>query len=105
MKLDVSNLKVAEHKGMYTLKIIMPDGSGNYLHTGVHDLESVLIIRSLIDEHEIYEQDISIISDEGYYRISLVLEDYNNDKYEFHSRKLNLNDVIFERDQLLMDTC
>ena len=103
MKLDLSTVKVVEYHHGFTIRIMMPDGSGNYLHTGRHDLESILVIRSLILDQEIYEQQISIVKDEDYYRLNLLVEDCNNDKYQFHSRKLNLNDVVFERDQLLMD--
>ena len=102
MQLDVSNLKVVtHHDGGYTLNIMMPDGSGNYLHTGNHDMESILIIRQLLLEKEFYDQDLKIIPDKKYYRLELTVSDVNNDKYVFHSRMLNLNDVIFERDQLL----
>lgn len=103
MKLDLSTVKIVEHKDAFTIKIMMPDGSGNYLHTGTHDIESVIVIRDLIMDQEIYDQQISIVRDEGYYRLILTVEDCNHDKYEFHSRKLNLNDALFERDQLLMD--
>lgn len=102
MKLDVSNLKVMKHNDNFALKIMMPDGSDNFIHTEDNDLLSILINRSLLLEQEINEQQIEIIEDGTYYRLNLFLEDVNDEKHKFHSRKLNLNDVVFERDQLIL---
>ena len=65
-------------------------------------MENILIIRSLRLDQEIDEQQTSIVKEEKYYRICLTIKDVNDDIHEFHSRKLNLNDAIFERDQLII---
>lgn len=102
MKLDEDNLKVFKHDKGHCLKIIMPDGSGNYLHLQLYnDVNSMLIIRDLLLEQEIYMQDVEVIEDGTYYRLNVTLKDCNNDSYDFHSRKLNLNDVVYERLQIL----
>jgi|APSaa5957512535_1039671.scaffolds.fasta_scaffold79876_2 hypothetical protein len=102
MKLDVSNLKVfKDDDDNFALKIMMPDGSDNFLHSEGYSLESILIIRSLLLEQEIYEQQIEIKESSEYFRINSHIEDINDETYFFHSRILNLNDVIFERDQLI----
>ena len=103
MKLDVSNLKVFKHEKGYCLKIMMPDGSDNYLHMQLYnDIESILLIRDLLLEQEIYQPDLQIMEDGTYYRIWLSIKDVNGDSYQFHSRKLNLNDVVFERMQIIL---
>ena len=103
MKLDVLNLKVFKHVKGHCLKIMMPDGSDNYLHLQLYnDIESILLMRDLLLEQEIYESNIAIREDDRYYRIYLNLKDVNDDLYSFHSRKLNINDVVFERSQLLL---
>lgn len=101
MQLTISNLKVFKHGDDYALKLMMPDGSDNYLHTETNDLESILINRSLLLEQEIDETQIKIKETDKYYRLYLNLQDVNGELHIFHSRKLNLNDVIFERDLLL----
>ena len=102
MKLDESNLKVFKHDKGHCLKIIMPDGSDNYLHLQVfNDVHSILLMRDLLLEQEIYENDLQVKEDGTYYRLWLNLKDCNGDEYPFHSRKLNLNDVVYERMQIL----
>ena len=102
MDLDESNLKLMKHEKGHTLKIIMPDGSENYLHLQLYnDVNSMAMIRDLLLEQSIYIQDIEIKEDETYYRLFVTLKDCNNDVYDFHSRKLNLNDAVYERMQLI----
>jgi len=103
MKLTEENLKVFRHHEGYGLQIMMPDDSGNYLHNGNQiDLNDTLITRALLLEQEIFEHDIHIKKEDGYFRIELRLKDVNGNKEYFHSRKLNLNDVVFERMQLVV---
>jgi len=105
MKLTEANLKVFQKsEDEFALKIIMPDDSDNYLHSGGRvDLHDVLLIRDLLLDQEIYEPDIEIIRDEKYFRIQLKVQDVNDDKVLFHSRKMNINDVVYERMQLIVD--
>lgn len=102
MKLDESNLKLFKHDKGHCLKIVMPDGSDNYLHLQLfNDVNSMLMYRDLLLEQEIYLQDIEVKEDGSYYRIWVTLKDCNSDSYQFHSRKLNLNDAVYERMQIL----
>lgn len=102
MKLDESNLVIdTKDKGKYVLKIMMPDGSRNYLHGLISDsINNLVIERDLLLEQEIYDQDVSIAEEDSYFRLNLSIKDVNGTEHFFHSRKLNINDVIFERMQV-----
>lgn len=101
MKLDESNLVVQRYKNGYCLAILMPDGSRNYLHTDLEmPINDTLIVRDLLLDQEFSSQEIEVYGDGEYFRIRLELSDINGTKYTFHSRKLNLNDAVFERMQL-----
>lgn len=88
--------------GFYTVKILMPDLSRNFLH-GKHFLtvNDALAERDILNGVTFYSNDISISEDGGYYRILLTVKDCNDEPHIFHSRKLNLIDVVYEREQLL----
>ena len=102
MKLDVSNLKVFIHHEGYALKILMPDGSGNYLHNGnKEDLNETILIRDLLLEQEINQEELLTKEDDRYFRLELRIKDVNGLEQYFHSRKLNLNDIVFEKELLL----
>ena len=104
MKFNDSNLYIEEHGLGYTLNIRMPDGSRNYLHTKFYrDLMTAIFHRDELIKHFMIWNNavIGIIKDEKYYRIIISFEgDFG--KARFHSRKLNLNDAIYERMQLLV---
>jgi len=101
MKLTDSNVYIVAHGGQYTVNIQMPDGSRNYLHSKQMDLDSAIITKELIDEQDIDHMSIIIRNDGQYYRLVAVIK-CNDEVEEFHSRKLNLNDVIYERMQILV---
>ena len=102
MKLTESNLIIQSHKSGFCMAIMMPDGSRNYLHTDLQmSINDVIVCRDLLLGQEFYNQDIDIKQDESYFRLHVNLKDPNGTEYEFHSRKLNLNDVVFERMQLV----
>ena len=100
MKFTDSNLYITEHRLGFTLNIQMPDGSRNYLHTEFYqDLMTAIYYRDeLIKNFMIRNDVIGISKDEKYYRIIILFED-GFGKVRFHSRKLNLNDAIYERMQ------
>ena len=104
MKFTDSNLYITEHGLGFTLNIRMPDGSRNYLHTNLYrDLATVIFHKDELIKNFMIRNDavIGIIKDEKYYRIIISFEgDFG--KARFHSRKLNLNDAIYERMQLLV---
>lgn len=103
MKLTDSNLRVFEYKEGYALKIMMPDGSQNYLHSGERlELIDLLEERDRLLGQEISSHDIGIKSDDKYFRLVVRVDDGSKDKYYFHSRKINLNDAVFERMQLII---
>ena len=84
------------------MAIMMPDGSRNYLHTDLQmPINDVMVCRDLLLEQEFTQQEIEIKQDESYFRLEVNLKDVNGTDYKFHSRKLNLNDVVFERMQLV----
>ncbi|MGI0057333.1 MAG: hypothetical protein ACREAK_08170 [Nitrosarchaeum sp.] len=100
MKISLSNTYIIAHGGGFTVNIEMPDGSRNYLHSEPFDLDSAIITRELIEEQDIDHMNLLIRVELGYYRLVAVLKN-NDESVEFHSRKLNLNDVVYERMQLL----
>ena len=101
MELTEANTYItSDHKG-FNINIEMPDGSRNYLHHRVQEIESAIIVRELILENSIDHMNLRLVFDEGYYRIYVTIEDANKDRHVFHSRKLNLNDAIYERMQLI----
>lgn len=102
MKLDTGNMYITEHGPMFTVNIQMPDGSRNFLHHKEMDLDSAILIRELIEECSIDHMNIAIIPEDQYYRLVANIKDCNGDGHRFHSRKLNLNDAVYERMQLLM---
>lgn len=101
MEINTGNTFITVHGNLYTVNIQMPDGSRNYLHHKEVSLESAIIVRELLEECSIDHMNTTIIPEDGYYRLIVNIADCNDDKHKFHSRKLNLNDVIFERMQLL----
>lgn len=100
----VESKKIVDNTGIvprFTVRIYMPDGSRNYVHSKDMDLESAIITRELIIDQSIDHVNIVVRRDGDYYRLVVVLK-LNDDTEEFHSRKLNLNDVVFERNQLII---
>lgn len=104
MKFTDSNLYITEHGLGYTINIQMPDGSRNYLHTKFYkDLTTAIFHKNELIKNFVISNDnvIGIIRDEKYYRIIVSFRgDFG--QVRFHSRKLNLNDAIYERMQLLV---
>lgn len=102
MNLDVSNLKVFKHNNEFALQIIMPDESKNFLHSeSFLDINDAVKIKDQLMGMVVRSENLLILNDESYFRIDVVLRPKEK-SYSFHSRKLNLNDVVFERDQLLI---
>jgi len=101
MELNVGNTFITKHGKFYTVNIQMPDGSRNFLHHKELGLESALIVRELVEECSIDHMNLNIIEEDKYYRLVANIKDCNGDEHRFHSRKLNLNDVVYERMQLL----
>ena len=102
MELNEGNTYITKHDDrLYCINIEMPDGSRNYLHHKAVDLESAIIVRELINECSIDHMNMAIIGEDQYYRVIVNIADCNGDKHRFHSRKLNLNDAVYERMQLL----
>lgn len=100
MKLDSTNLYLKQDGDGYKVCIEMPDKSRNYLHNEVHDLEEAIWIMGDFDgQYEIEE--VFVVEDDTYFRLELRLTDGRGKPQVFHSRKLNLNDAIYERGLLL----
>ena len=101
MQLNEGNTFITEHDKGYIVNIQMPDGSRNSLHCKVQDLESTIITREMIMENSIDHMNIIIERVDKYFRLLVAVKDCNSETVVFHSRKLNLNDVVYERMQLL----
>ena len=98
MELKITqNLYLEKVNGGYQICIAMPDQSRNYMHCEIlKNIEEALIFMKDLDE--ITLDSVAVIEDDKYYRIhAVILVDEGNRALHFHSRKLNLNDVIFEK--------
>ena len=118
MKIDEKNLyitKVVEdnNKWYYELRIEYPDKSRNFLHWDdegrTQDLNELINTKTTIlsFDNEINEETCRAIDDGTYYRIEapITIPTYKSGiEVTFHSRKLNLNDVVSERIYLLVST-
>ncbi len=108
MKLTDSNVFIMKHGPKYhRICIAMPDGSRNYLHCDIEmelqtavENRDVLVNERLVNNYLIDEGNIRIIPDGTYYRLFVVVG--NSPQLDFHSRKLNVNDAVYERMQLLV---
>lgn len=113
LKINRDNCYLKEHYDKehkidgYSICIEMPDESRNYLHTQPFPIDTALAIRDEILEREINKADIELRWDDYYNRLyfglrcndnQLLLKLANAMIIYFHSRKLNLNDAIYERD-------
>lgn len=103
MKLTDDNVRLEKTAKGYCIKIEMPDGSHNYLHSQDFNLQVAIGYRDDIIGLELDKESIQINEDEGYYRLYIPINVGETAEFEaqFHSRKLNLNDVLFERMQLM----
>lgn len=80
---------------------MMPYNTGNYLHSEMKmSVNDAMLTRELLLDQEFSNMNVSLKEDEGYYRIILKINDVNGKEVVFHSRKLNLNDAVFEVDEL-----
>ena len=94
------NLYVKEVAGGYQICIDMPDSSRNYMHCEpIKHLEDVSAYMKDLNGLQI--EDVRIITDSSYYRLYLSIPVSDKDvELHFHSRKLNLNDVYFEKEMI-----
>lgn len=95
------NTKIFKSQKGYELMFLLGD-TGNYLHTKMNlSVNDALIVRELIMGQEFTSQDVGLQEDEGYYRMILRIRNINGEEIQFHGRKLNLNDAVFEIDELV----
>ncbi len=100
MQLTRNNVIIEKHDDQFTVKIMMPNFSRNYLHCEKMSLEDAVVVRDTITEQSIDHMNLSIQESEKYFRLILKLE-IGGKEIVFHSRKLNVIDAVFERDLLL----
>jgi len=102
LKITIGNTYIEKHQELYAVHVQMPDGSRNYLHSETFELQTVLEIKDLIQGMIIRVENIRIHPDGTYYRLKFKLHPPNSFEVLFHSRKLNLQDAVYERMQLLV---
>lgn len=104
MDITLSNTYIKKDGMEYIVCIEMPDGSRNFLHNEKRDLESAIITREIIDGMILTEDMVDIRTHDKYLRYYqvIVMITVNDEPEIFHSRALNLNDVISERYNLLV---
>ena len=102
MKLGLDNVYLVKKDNQYIIHIGMPDGSKNYLHCQPFDLYHAIMYRDNLIGLEIDKDSIQVNEDETYYRLymPILVGETADVELKFHSRKLNLNDVIYERMQI-----
>lgn len=100
-----------EVKDGFALKIMIPDNSGNYIHSEPKFLRETIVIRDrLIEFGKIEAIHTDIVKDDTYFRIKVgmvMYERYSTQSDEkkkvdyhilFHGRKLNIIDAVHEYD-------
>ena len=102
MILDEQKLIIQKYKDGFCLAILMPDNTCHYLHTDLQmGINDVLICRDILLDQELLSNDITVSQDDGYFRLNINLKDANGMMYLFHSRKLSLSDMIYQRSLLV----
>ena len=106
MILTKDNLYLQEHgKDYYVICIELPDKSRNYIHSQGFILGTCLDIIDELIGFDLRDANIPYLEKDGtYYRVKMTIEtkDFGfNDELYFHSRKLNLNDAVRERQMLI----
>jgi len=110
MKLTKRNLYIKEIEDkQFVICIELPDNTRNYMHcqpmvlndcyTTIDELEGLDIPSDANDPY--------LESDGTYYRVRMTIEPKNlsiNHDLHFHSRKLNLNDAVRERQMILKES-
>ncbi|MCV0393662.1 MAG: hypothetical protein K5790_10310 [Nitrosopumilus sp.] len=102
MIVTLSNSYIEKHGDGYSIFISIPDDSRNFLHCDPLRLDRMLMYYQDIIAQKIGNYNCSIVEDGTYFRIKTQLrcgEQLNGDNDTdliFHSRKLNLNDAVFE---------
>lgn len=105
MIITEENCYVAKHGKFFTIRIEMPK-SRNFIHANEMILEKIRFARKDLIGQKIGNWCTKIEEEDGYYRIDVSLhfgeqiEGDNKFVIGFHSRKLNLNDVVNEYDML-----
>ena len=105
MRVTKNNTYLRRHGSGYAVHIEMPDKSRNFLHCESMPLEKAIELRDNIIDQEIVAEIIKIRKHPKYpkyYRIVIPAETARI-KTIFHSRALNLNDVIAERTLLVTE--
>lgn len=105
MNINFSNTYISKHENKFAVHIEMPDGSRNYLHCKIMDLESAIVTRELIDGQSIDHMSLLIkkhVKYPKYYQLIANLN-CNDEVEEFHSRALNVNDAVSERMRLIQE--
>lgn len=110
MKLTKENLYIKEHgseavSNRFVICIELPDNSRNYLHSQPMALEEAnSTLEEIMDMDIPNEIAVFTIEDSKYFRVKMEIEPdrlSRDTPVLFHSRKLNLNDAVRERQMLL----
>lgn len=103
MRLTQDNVCVDKVNDRFTIKILMPDDSGNYLHCQSWDLFHAIKYRDELIGIEIDDDTVQVQEEDSYFRIfmPISLGKKSDVELRFHSRKLNLIDVQYERDMMV----
>ena len=111
VKITHSNCYLEKHDTGYSICISLPDNSKNYIHSDTLSIiDLALKYRESLLLRSIEPENCTIKEEGSYYRINVMFEIYPEvteiNKLStiyilFHSRKLNLNDAVFERDLLI----
>lgn len=105
MRITEENCYIAKHGKLFVIRIEMPN-SRNFIHANEMILERIRFAREDIIGTKIGNWCTKMQEEDGYYRIHVTLhfglqiEGDNKFLIGFHSRKLNLNDVVKEYDML-----
>lgn len=110
MKLDKSNLYIKSHgQDQFVVCIELPDNSRNFIHCQPMVLGDCVSIVDELNGLDIPSDanDPYLELDGTYYRVKMTIgsQEFSFSEYlDFHSRKLNLNDAVRERQMLVEET-
>lgn len=105
MIVDSDNCIIQKDSKGYMICIGMDDSSGNYIHTRFPNISTAMLTRQMLLGQIIKPTDVIITEDEGYYRLNVSLSYQYGELGKFtelfHSRKLNIIDLVDEYDSLV----
>lgn len=102
MMIDKFTLAIDKKETGYVLKVFLEGYLKNYIHTKpIKELDEIIKTYDAVINKQITLDTLEVVEDDGYYRIKVKILSRMEIPVIFHSRKLNLADLMYERGLLL----